>query len=149
MYDFRDERLYKMYLIAYIVHNFATNTRSKKILTIRKLELLYFVIRNPIKLKVTLEKLGLGTLKNYKPLLYDCSLVAEDFDSSDNIRENIIHLLELGKIESVVIEGNRYFYSEFFKDVEAPNDFINSNFKNIKKLASQTESKLIKTIIGF
>ncbi|MEZ9495764.1 hypothetical protein BCT41_15280 [Vibrio splendidus] len=148
MHDFREERFYKMYIIMFIVRHFSTNARAKKILTMRKIELLYFIIKNPIKLKSTLENLGLGSLSNYKPLLYDSSIVAEDFDSPDNIRESVIYLLELGKIKSATIEGTRYFYSELIEEIQAPNETIRSNLKKITKIASLSEAKLTKSIIG-
>ncbi|OBT29547.1 hypothetical protein EDB48_10544 [Vibrio crassostreae] len=148
MHDFREERFYKMYIIMFIVHHFSTNTRSKKILTMRKIELLYFIIKNPIKLKTTLEKLELGSIRNYKPLLYDSSIMAEDFDSPDNIKESIIYLLDLGEIKSEIIEGTRYFYSDFIKEFKAPNETIRSNLRNLTKIASLPETKLTKSIIG-
>lgn len=148
MYDYREDRFYKMYLVLFIVTNFSKNKKERKILTLRKIELLYFIIKNPIKLKSCLINLELGEINNYKPLLYDNSVFADDFDFLDNIRETIVYLISVGKINYQIIDGTKYFYSKSQELVEAPNDIIGSNFKMILKLVSQSESKLTKAIVG-
>ncbi|HGO5292932.1 TPA: hypothetical protein ACK210_002625 [Photobacterium damselae subsp. damselae] len=151
MHDYRDDKFYKLYIIIFLVENFCKNRSGRKVLTIKKLEILYFIIKNPVLLKGIFDKLEYGPVIGYKPVLYDNSLSVEDLFSLDNINNYIFYLIDINYICIEQIKGVDYvsINEDKVKDISIspPNQMIELNLKNIKKISTLEESKLTKIIM--
>ncbi|WP_395949696.1 hypothetical protein ACFWHB_06335 [Aeromonas mytilicola subsp. aquatica] len=146
MYDFRDEFFYRVFLILIITSNCQYNNKGKKILTIKKLESIFFLLQNHTLMRYVIENLNLGALVKYESTLYDDALRIND--DLEHLGTEISFLVSNGSI--TISNNDGCFYIETSikpEELDSQNKFIFENLKLIKKLASQPETKLLKAIL--
>ncbi|MDD9156969.1 hypothetical protein PVK64_12360 [Aliivibrio sp. S4TY2] len=151
MHDFREERYFKVYLVLFITNFCGKNNNGRNILTLKKLEIIYFLIQNPAKFKEFCNLLNLGNITGYKPTLYDQSVSLIDYLDLDNIKLTVCYLINIGKLKYTNVKGIQYIDivddgdSDFFTDSY---ELLTSNINKLKKITSMTEPKLLKSLMG-
>ena len=136
MYDYREERFYKIFLVLFIVYHCQKNKAGKNILSLKKLEVIYYLLQHQSIMKELLERLNIGDLKEYKSTLYDLSSRISDYKEIDDIGGSISYLCTLNKIKLINLDGIAYFEINDFHENEfesEASDFLKSNIDKIKK----------------
>ena len=150
MIDYREENYYQYFLILFIVFNFESNSRGRKILTIKKLEALYFIVKNPVVMNHVLELNNFGALANFSESLYDDSLRKSDFQHLDQIGVAIAILCDRGLIKLINTEKEIFVCSnnDLLDHInDSASELLSKNYRKIKKIASLPETKLVKSIL--
>ncbi|HGY1013421.1 TPA: hypothetical protein ACNUUK_001689 [Aeromonas salmonicida subsp. smithia] len=146
MYDFRDEFFYRICLILIITSHCQYNNKGRKILTIKKLESIFFLLQNHTLLRYVTENLNVGALVKYEATLYDDALRIND--DLESLGTEISFLSSSGSITISNDDGRFYIETSInTEELYFQSPFIRENLKLIKKLASQPETKLLKAIL--
>ena len=146
MHDFRDEFFYRVGLILIITLNCQHNNNGKKILTIKKLESIFFLLQNHTLMRYVAENLNLGTLVKYEPTLYDDALRVNDDQEHLGIE---ISFLASNNFITVSNDDGCFYIETNIKteEIDFHSQFVSANIRLIKKLASQPETRLLKAIL--
>lgn len=150
MIDYREEYYYQIFIILFIVTNFSKNRNGTNILTIKKLESIFFLIQNPKIFRKVLSNNELGKTKGYKETLYEQSTRISDYDNSDEIGLLVSKLCATNKLSFIeTTEGNFLTSTRIEKEEinSIADNYLITNIDKFKKIASFTESKLIKSIM--
>jgi len=151
MIDYREEYYYRIFVLLFIISNFQTNRLGRKILTIKKLEIMYFLIQNPLVMDSVLRGNKIGKLQGYSGSLYDDSMRRSDFEEMNIIGLTIPHLQSEGivhldkKDEGIFVTCDPNLANEINDGIS---NLLSLNLEKIRKLASLTESKLQKSLMG-
>ena len=150
MIDYREEYYYQIFIILFIVTNFSKNRNGTNILTIKKLESIFFLIQNPETFRKVMLNNGLGKTKGYKETLYEQSTRISDYDNNKEIGRLVSKLCATNKLSFIKTPEGNFLTSNKIEKEEInsiADSYLIKNIDNFKKVASFTESKLTKSIM--
>ena len=143
LFDYRNERFYRVFLVSFLIHNLSKNRSGRKILTLEKLELLYFIVNNPMLLKKISNAMDLGSVYGYQQDLYENGYQFSDIKSKSDV---IIPFLLLTDSKKVRLNDKGMIEALELTDFKSSSEFLDKNLSILKKLAALNESKLVSLV---
>jgi hypothetical protein len=143
LFDFRNERYYRIFLVSFLIANLHKNRTGKKVLTIEKLELLYFIVNNPFLLKRITNTLNIGTVVGYQKDLYEKGY---QFSDIRNRSEAVISFAFLQGLKQVSLNDEGIIEINDLPNLNSSSEYLRNNLPIFKKLVVLTEAKLIKLV---
>jgi hypothetical protein len=143
LFDFRSERYYRIFLVTFLIVNLSKNRTGKKVLSVEKLEILYFIVNNPFLLKRISNVLNLGNVEGYQQDLYEKGYQFSDIRDRSEALIPFVFLKELNKVG---LSQDGFIEIKELTNISTSSEYLNNNLKIFKKLASLTEDKLIKIV---
>ncbi|AMJ75345.1 hypothetical protein [Alteromonas stellipolaris] len=143
MFDYRNERYYRIFLVTFLIVNLSKNRTGKKVLSVEKLEILYFIINNPFLLKRISNVLNLGNVEGYQQDLYEKGYQFSDIRDRSEALIPFVFLKELNKVG---LSQDGFIEIKELTNISTSSEYLNNNLPIFKKLASLTEAKLIKVV---
>lgn len=143
LFDYRNERFYRVFLVSFLIHNLSENRSGRKILTLEKLELLYFIVNNPMLLKKISNAMDLGSVYGYQQDLYENGYQFSDIKSKSDA---IIPFLLLTESKKVRLNDEGMIEALELPDFKSSSEFLDKNISILKKLAALNESKLVRLV---
>lgn len=143
MFDYRNERYYRIFLVTFLIVNLSKNRTGKKILSVEKLEILYFIVNNPFLLKRISNVLSLGNVEGYQQDLYEKGYQFSDIRDRSEALIPFVFLKELNKVG---LSQDGFIEIKELTNISTSSEYLNNNLPIFKKLASLTEAKLIKVV---
>jgi len=143
LFDYRNERFYRVFLVSFLIRNLSENRSGRKILTLEKLELLYFIINNPLLLKKISNAMDLGSVYGYQEDLYENGYQFSDIKNKSDV---IIPFLLLTESKKICLNDEGMIEALELPNFKSSSAFLDKNLSLLKKLASLNESKLIRLV---
>jgi hypothetical protein len=126
-----------------LLSNLYKNKNGKMILTIKKLEMLYFIINNPFLLIRITKGLQLGTVVGYQRDLYEKGFQLSDINNRSEALAAFSFLRELNKVS---LSNDGAIEVNDISAINSSSEYLCNNLSIFKKLASMTEAKLIALV---
>lgn len=143
LFDYRGERFYRVFLVTFLIHNLSKNRKGRKVLTLEKLELLYFIVNNPMLLKKISNSMDLGSVYGYQKDLYENGY---QFSDIENKSDALIPFLLLTESKKVRLNDEGMIEILELPDLKSSSEFLDKNLSILKKLAALNESKLVSLV---
>ncbi|MBG9989839.1 hypothetical protein [Pseudoalteromonas sp. NZS37] len=112
-------------------------------MTLEKLELLYFIINNPLLLKKISNAMDLGSVYGYQEDLYEKGYQFSDIKNKSDV---IIPFLLLTESKKICLNDEGMIEALELPNFKSSSAFLDKNLSLLKKLASLNESKLIRLV---